>query len=101
MIPFIEARREGVRLAFFIRLSLLHQRDDWTEGSTTRNGASVSNAKHHTRIETIPCCIRMLDKIRVYHHGAEIWLPLITRWRLRTTVRLFLAERAAECWEMP
>lgn len=37
---------------------------------------------------------RVFDAIHVWHKGAEIWLPLLTRIRLRNTIRLLVTERA-------
>jgi len=37
---------------------------------------------------------RLFDGIHVWHEGAEVWLPLLQRIRLRNSVRIHVASRA-------
>lgn len=105
MIPFIETRFQGILLTRMLRKSLLHEPGDWSIGQLPGRGAVVCNAHHHTRIVVKPACkrclhfLRLCDRIEVNHRGSEVWLPLLSRLRLRLAVRLYLLERATECWE--
>ena len=45
-------------------------------------------------VEIVVRRFRVFDGIHVWHQGAEIWLPLMQRIRLRNTIRLLVTERA-------
>ncbi len=47
-------------------------------------------------IEVIVRRFRIFDGVRVWHKGAEIWLPLLQRIKLRNTIRLLVTERAQD-----
>ena len=48
------------------------------------------------RVVIGPRPVRLLDALHVYCGGAEIWLPIVWRLRLRNAVRLVLVENALE-----
>ena len=45
-------------------------------------------------IEIVFRRFRIFDSVHVWHNGAEIWLPLLQRIKLRNTIRLLVTERA-------
>ncbi len=47
-------------------------------------------------VEVIVRRFRIFDGVRVWHKGAEIWLPLLQRIKLRNTIRLLVTERAQD-----
>ena len=48
------------------------------------------------RIVLVPRTVRVLDAIHVYSDDAEIWLPVVSRLRLRGAARTRLIKDAAE-----
>lgn len=45
-------------------------------------------------IEVVVRHFRIFDGIHVWHQGAEVWLPVLQRLKLRRTIRLLVIERA-------
>lgn len=45
-------------------------------------------------VEITPRRLRVLDSVNLYHDGAEVWLPVRQRIRLRNTIRHHVIKRA-------
>jgi hypothetical protein len=96
MGTFIRMRREACQLARDLRVSLMEDEASWKIDRDFHGGAAVTAGSFHITIT--PRLLRVLDRIHLYCDGAEVWLPLLSRIRLRNTVRLFVARRACEAW---
>ena len=44
-------------------------------------------------VEITPRRIRALDSVNLYHDGAEVWLPVLQRIRLRNALRYLVIQR--------
>jgi hypothetical protein len=94
MFSMIRVRFDAHRLVRQLRKSLSGEPDKWKIGENDAGQPSLSKADFEIVLE--PRTVRLLDAIHVYSDGAEIWLPLIARLRLRTAARLCLIENARE-----
>src|SRR3954467_7645232 len=94
MFSMIRVRFDAHRLVRQLRKSLSGEPDKWKIGENDAGQPSLSKADFEIVLE--PRTVRRLDAIHVYSDGAEIWLPLIARLRLRTAARLCLIENARE-----
>src|SRR4051794_29677589 len=94
MFSIIRVRFDAHRLVRQLRKSLSGEPDKWKIGENDAGQPSLS--KGEFEIVLVPRTLRLLDAIHVYSEGAEIWLPLIARLRLRTAARLCLIEHARE-----
>jgi hypothetical protein len=94
MPVFIRLRLVSVRLARALRRSILTERKLW-EIDVDEDGNPFVAAGPF-RVVITPRPVRLLDALHVYCGGAEIWLPIVWRLRLRNAVRLVLVENALE-----
>ena len=94
MFSIIRVRFDAHRLVRQLRKSLSSEPDKWKIGENDTGQPSLS--KGEFEIVLVPRTLRLLDAIHVYSEGAEIWLPLIARLKLRTAARLCLIENARE-----
>src|SRR3954451_6185147 len=94
MFSMIRVRFDAHRLVRQLRKSLSGEPDKWKIGENDAGQPSLSKGAFEIVLE--PRTVRLLDAIHVYSEGAEIWLPLIARLRLRTAARLCLIENARE-----
>ena len=97
MGTFIRMRQEACQLARELRVSLVEDEASWRIDRDFHDGAAVTTGNFHITIT--PRLLRVLDRIHLYCDGAEVWLPLVTRIRLRNAVRLYIARRACEQWQ--
>jgi hypothetical protein len=97
MATLFEMRREASRLARDLRASLLGDDAKWTIDRDFHDGAALTSGKLH--ITVAPRLIRVLDRIHLYCDGTEVWLPLVSRIRLRGAVRLLAARHARTEWQ--
>jgi hypothetical protein len=97
MPVFIRMRLAAIRLARALRRSILLETKHWEIGVDEAERPSIAAGPF--RLVIMPRAVRLLDAIHVYCEGAEIWLPLLWRLRLRTAVRLVLAENALEVFD--
>jgi hypothetical protein len=94
---FIRLRLAAMRLARALRRSILEDTKQW-EIDADRQGRACLTAGPF-QIVVAPRAVRLFDALYVYCGGAEVWLPLWSRLRLRNAVRLVLAENAIEMLE--
>ena len=83
----IQARRFAQQLLIRLRVEPI-------TAAPTYNGWVL--ATDDFLIEMIVRRFRIFDGVRVWHKGAEIWLPLLQRIKLRNTIRLLVTERAQD-----
>ena len=94
MLPVIRARWDAMVLTRELRRSLEDLHDRWKmdgdgEGDTTLT-------KGEFKIEIVTRAARLLDALHLYRGDAEVWLPLLSRVRLRAAARVRLLETAAK-----
>jgi hypothetical protein len=94
MFPIVRSRWDAHRLARELRKSLASPVDNWKIMTDEEGHPMLSN--NGFRIVLMPRAVRLLDAIHVYHEGAEIWLPLLARLRLRAAARSRLIQDASE-----
>jgi hypothetical protein len=94
MPVFIRSRIVSVRLARALRRSILTEHKFW-EIDVDEHGCPLVAAGPF-RVVLVPRAVRLLDAIHVYCGGAEVWMPLVWRLRLRNAVRLVIVEYALE-----
>jgi hypothetical protein len=99
MFPMIRAHRDARILSRNLRKSLAAPDDKWKVGTDEEGHPTLSSGDF--RIVLVPRAARFLDAIHVYSDDADIWLPLLTRLRLRAAARLRLIQDANEHWEEP
>jgi hypothetical protein len=94
MPVFLRIRFAAIRLARALRQSILTETTLWDiDFDDVGRPALVAGP---FRVVIAPRAIRLFDALHVYCNGAEIWLPLISRLRLRNAVRLVLIENALD-----
>lgn len=84
----------SIRLARALRRSILTERKLWEIDVDEAGNPFVAAGAFRVVIGPRP--VRLLDALHVYCGGAEIWLPIVWRLRLRNAVRLVLVENALE-----
>jgi hypothetical protein len=94
MFPIIRARWDARRLAHKLRNSLAAPEDNWKIGKTDEGQPTLTCGTF--RIELVPRTARVFDAIHLYNDGAEVWLPLLARLRLRAAARWRLIQDASE-----
>jgi hypothetical protein len=99
MFPMIRARIDARQLARKLRQSLATPKDKWKIDTDEEGHPTLSTGDFRIVLE--PRAVRILDAIHVYHDDAEIWLPLLTRLRLRAAARSRLIQDASQDWEEP
>ncbi|MGD9636386.1 MAG: hypothetical protein AB7G28_03435 [Pirellulales bacterium] len=90
----IRVRLAAIRLAHSLRLSILEETKTWEIGVDDEGRAGIVAGPF--RLVITPRAVRLFDALHLYCDGAEIWLPLWWRLRMRNAVRLVLAENALE-----
>ncbi len=99
MFPIIHAHRDARSLSRKLRESLATLEYVWKVDTDEEGHPTLSSGD--IRIALIPRTVRLLDAIHVYSNDAEVWLPLLTRLRLRAAARLRLIQDANEHWDEP
>lgn len=94
MPVFIRLRLAAIRLARTLRRSILSETKNWNI-EVDEDGRSVLSAGP-SHLVIAPRAVRLFDAFHLFCDGAEIWLPLWWRLRLRNAVRFVLAENALE-----
>jgi hypothetical protein len=97
MPVFIRLRLAAVRLARALRRSILDESKNWDIEVDEDGRPSLSAGPF--RLVITPRAVRLFDAFHLFCDGAEIWLPLWWRLRLRNAVRLVLAENALDMLE--
>jgi hypothetical protein len=97
MPVFIRLRLAAIRLAQSLRRSILDETKNWDIEVDEDGRPGVSAGPF--RLVITPRAVRLFDAFHLFCDGADIWLPLWWRLRLRNTVRLVLAENALEMLE--
>lgn len=94
MPVFFRMRIAAIRLARALLRSILGETKNW-DIEVDEDGRPGLSAGPF-RLVITPRAVRLFDALHLYCDGAEIWLPLWWRLRLRNAVRLVLAENALE-----
>ena len=97
MLPIIRSRWDARIFARKLRQSLANPGDDWKIGTDDDGRPTLANGE--IRIVLVPRTARLFDAIHVYNNGAEIWLPLLPRLRLRGAARWRLIQNASDQWQ--
>jgi hypothetical protein len=95
MFNFVRMRFEASRLGRALGKSLVDDPDSWKIEGAKGDHATISDGTF--KISVSARRLRILDSIHVSCDGAEVWLPLVARLRLRNAVRLFLARDGNDC----
>jgi hypothetical protein len=99
MFPSIRARWDAHRLSRKLRNSLATPSDNWKVETDDDDGPALAHGDF--RIVLVPRGARLFDAIHVYSAGAEIWMPLMARLRLRAAARSRLLHAANAQWSKP
>ncbi len=105
MIPFLAVRSEARALAKLIGRSLVMRPQDWKLAYSYDEGVTIESVPSpDIRLTISPRFPRLFDEFHLFigEHDkdeAEIWLPLLSRIRLRNIVRLFATERGREAFD--
>jgi hypothetical protein len=99
MFPMIRARWDAHSLSRKLRKSLAALEDKWKVDTDEDGQPTLSSGEF--RIVLVPRAARLLDAIHLYNNDAEIWLPFLSRLRLRAAARLRLIQDANEDWKQP
>jgi len=91
---FIRLQLAAIRLARALRRSILDESKNWDIEVDEDGRPSLLSGPF--RLVITPRSVRLFDAFHLFCDGAEIWLPLWWRLRLRSAVRLVLAENALE-----
>jgi len=94
MFPVIRSRWDARKLSRTLRQSLADPNAKWKIAVDDEENPELSNGDFRIVLE--PRAVRLLDAMHVYHDGAEIWLPLWTRLRLRAAARSRLIQDASD-----
>lgn len=97
MLPLIRTRWDAHLLTRKLLQSLARPKDHWNIDADDEGRPIVSSGD--VRIILVPRAARLFDALHLYEKGAEIWLPLISRIRLRAAVRLRLIQDANQHFE--
>lgn len=97
MPVFIRVRLAAIRLARALRRSILDESKLWEIDAVESERPSIAAGPF--RLVITPRSVRLFDALHVYCDGAEVWLPLLWRLRLRNALRLVIAEQALESFE--
>ena len=97
MLPLIRARWDAHLLTRKLRQSLATPTDKWKIDADDEGHPTLSSGD--LRIVLVPLAARLFDAIHLYKQDAEVWLPLISRIRLRVTARARLIQDAREHFE--
>lgn len=92
MFPVIRSRWDAHKLSRQLRQSLADPNAKWKIAVDDDENPEMSNGDFRIVLE--PRAVRLLDAIHVYHDGAELWLPLVARLRLRAAARSQLLQDA-------
>lgn len=94
MLPAVRSRFAAMGLTRDLRHSLAETNERWTITSD-KDGNTVL-ARRDFRIVLVARGLRLFDSVRLYREEAEIWLPLLSRLRLRAAARLRLIQFAKQ-----
>jgi len=94
---FIRLRLAAVRLARALRRSILTETKLWEIEADSQSHPCLVAGPFRVVIE--PRAVRLFDALHVYCGGAEVWIPLAWRLRLRNALRLVLTENALELFD--
>jgi hypothetical protein len=94
MFPVIRARWDARVLARKLRESLESTEEKWKVGADEEDRPTLDNGSF--RIVLAPRAARLFDAIHLYSDDAEVWLPLVSRLRLRAAARWRLIYEASE-----
>lgn len=94
MLPAIRSRFVAAGLTRELRHSLAETKERWAI-SSDKDGNTVL-ARRDFRIVLVARALRLLDAVHLYREDAEIWLPLVSRVRLRAAARLRLIQFAKQ-----
>jgi hypothetical protein len=97
MLPVIRARWDAHLLTRKLRQSLATPKDKWKIDADDEGHPTLSTGDF--RIVLVPRAARLFDAIHLYEKDAEIWLPLVSRIRLRGAARLRLIQDANQHFE--
>lgn len=97
MPVFLNLRFKAMCLVREFRRSLVKQPELWTIDADRQGRPIVSAGPFRIMLEPRP--LRVVDAIHLYFEDAEVWLPLVSRLRLRSAVRLLILQRAMERWQ--
>jgi len=97
MLPVIRARWDAHLLTRKLRQSLATPKDKWKIDADGEGHPRLSNGD--LLIVLVPRAARLFDAIHLYEKDAEIWLPLVSRIRLRAAARVRLIQDASEHFE--
>jgi hypothetical protein len=94
---FLGVRLDARRLARMLRKSLLTDADNWKIDRVEIDGAEhTCLANGRFQVALVPRRLRINDALYVYCDGAEVWLPLLPRLRVRNAARWRLIRHAKE-----
>ena len=99
MFPMIRSRWDAQILSRKLQKSLAAPDEKWKVGADEEERPTLLSGDF--RIVLVPRAVRLLDTIHVYRDNAEIWLPFLSRLRLRAAARLRLIQEANEHWGKP
>jgi hypothetical protein len=94
MLPAVRSRFAAFGLTRDLRRSLEEPKDRWKMDSD--EGGNTVLTKGEFRIVLVARALRLLDTVHLYREDAEIWLPLLSRLRLRSSARLRLIRFAKQ-----
>lgn len=98
MFQFPRMRFEAARLARQLSKSLTADPDAWKIERQPDGSAAITDGPF--KIALSARRLRLLDSIHLYTEGAEVWLPLAARLRLRMATRLFIARHGNEQFKL-
>jgi hypothetical protein len=98
MFSFIRVRFEAARLARQLSNSLTTDPDAWKIERQPDGSAVITNGPFKVSLSARR--LRLLDSIHLHTEGADVWLPLAARLRLRMATRLFLAHHGNEQFKL-
>ena len=94
---FLGVRLDAGRLARMLRKSLLTDADNWKIDRVEIDGGEhTCLANGRFQVALVPRRLRINDAVHVYCDGAEVWLPLLPRLRVRSAARWRLIRHANE-----
>src|SRR5262245_59121406 len=94
MLPAIRARWDAMILTRELRRSHENSKERWKIDGDGEGDTSLT--KGEFKIELVRRTTRLLDAIYLYQGDAEVWLPLVSRIRLRAAARVRLLESATK-----
>ena len=96
MIYFLRSRRQGRKIARKVRELLDDERVMWEVKPAASPGAVLHLKLDYSLIAVVIECkrLRFLDSVHLYVDGADVYVPLIARIRLRGAARCRMQEIA-------